>query len=205
MWWFFEKYIRPSTKNGSITVIRDFGNWYVSVQGTGQTTSYTHRMWIDAYKRLTAHIDRLQVQKVLMLGLGAGGEIKLLYKTFPNCTITVVEYDEEMVTLTHELGLYKPYDPPTIVLGDAADVVLTLTDTYDLIIVDLFNGPEPSLLSTQDSFVRALAKRVSPNGHIFFNVYKHPEYLETPKSLFAAHEEWMFLENNLGLFSKPRT
>jgi len=204
MKWFFEKYTRPSKKNGTITIVRELGKWYISVKGTGQTTSYTHRMWIGAYKRLLQKIDPDQVQKVLMLGLGAGGEIKLLNTTFPNCTITVIEYDEEMVKLTHELGFYKPFSPPNILFGDAAEVVPTLTDTYDLIIVDLFNGPEPSPLSTHENFVRALAKRLAPNGHLFFNVYQRPEYLDTPKELFDEHDEWIFEENHLGLFSKPK-
>lgn len=184
--------------------MREFGTWYISVNGTGQTTSYTHRMWIKAYKRLLQKLDPTHVRNVLMLGLGAGGEIKLLYQTFPNCQITVVEYDEEMVKLTHEFGFYKPFNPPNILLGDAAEVVPTLTDTYDLIIVDLFNGPEPSPLSTREDFVGALGKRLAPGGHLFFNVYQRPEYLETPKRLFDEHDEWAFEENRLGLFSKPK-
>jgi spermidine synthase len=201
MKWLFERYVRPSAKNGDITITRDFGRWQVSAKDCGQTTAYTHAMWIHAYKRLKKKFNLDHIQKILMLGLGAGGEIKLLYKTFPGCDLTVVEYDPAMIELTHELQLYKPYSAPHILVGDAAQVVPHLVESFDLIIVDLFNGPEPSPLSTDEAFVRSLAKRLHKNGIMLCNVYKRIEYLETPRKFFDYAEQWRFRLNHLGAFS----
>ena len=203
MKWLLEKSVRLSDKNGFIRVVRPFGRWHISVKDCGQTSPYTHAMWIDAYRRLTRR-HTSPITKILMLGLGAGGELKLLYKTFPQSSLTVVEYDPEMIRLTLELCLFKPYPAPRIIEGDAASVVPSLQDTFDLIIVDLFNGPEPSPLSADSSFVRALCAHINPQGVALFNVYKRSDYLDSLKRFFTHSDCWVFKFNHLGAFTAPK-
>lgn len=199
---FFRKhYRRASEKNGAIEVYKDiFGPWEISVDDCGQTTSYTHAMWVSAFKRLRAQLKKTDVKKVLMLGLGAGGQIGTIHKTFPHCALTVVEYDREMVQLAQETGLYKPFPFPTVLLGDAKDVVPTIEDSFDLIILDLFAGPEPSPLGNDAHFIEQLRQRLTPQGLLLINIYKRAEYLETALRLFAHSAVWKFRLNNLGAF-----
>ena len=198
----FRKYFtRTSEKNGAIQVYKDmFGPWEVSVDDCGQTTSYTYAMWVNAFKRLRTQLPKNNVKKVLMLGLGAGGQIGTINKTFPHCTLTAVEYDKEMVQLAHETQLYKPFPFPNVLLGDAKDVVPTIQDSFDLIILDLFAGPEPSPLGHDEQFIGQLRERLTPKGLLLINVYQRAEYLETAKRLFTNSSLWQFRLNNLGAF-----
>ncbi len=157
-------------------------------------------MWVDAFKRLRAQLPRKEIKNVLMLGLGAGGQIGTIHKTFPYCTLTVVEYDKEMVQLAHETQLYKPFPFPNVLLGDAKDVVPTIQDSFDLIILDLFAGPEPSSLGHDEQFIQQLRERLTPKGLLLINVYQRAEYLETAKQIFAHSDIWKFQLNNMGAF-----
>jgi spermidine synthase len=192
---------RTSDKNGEIIVWKEFLlPWQVSVGDTGQTTVYTHEMWVDAFKRFRKQHIATDAKKILMLGLGAGGEIATIHKYFPDCTLTVVEYDEAMVSLAKELQFYKPHPFPTVLVGDAKDVVHTINDTFDLIILDLFLGEEPSPLGNDPVFIQQLKTLLSPTGVLLINVYKRGEYLEVAKKIFSSSLLWMFRLNHLGAF-----
>lgn len=199
---FFSKHFtRQSNKNGAISVYKTlFSPWQISVDDTGQTTEYTYAMWVHLFKRLRKLFTTRPVQKILMLGLGAGGQIATLHTQFPASSLVVVEYDEEMLALTKELKLYEPHPFPEVLIGDAKDVVPTIQETFDLIIVDLFAGEEPSPLGNDKQFLESLRARLTQDGVLLMNVYKRKEYLETARPLFAHNDTWMFRLNHLGAF-----
>lgn len=202
---FSKRFTRSSKKNGNIFVYKDlFGPWQVSVDNTGQTTQYTYAMWVDLFKRLQPLFKTRQTKRILMLGLGAGGQIATLHDQFPDSSLTVVEYDEEMAALTQELGLYKPHPFPTLLLGDAKDVVPSISEQFDLIIIDLFAGEEPSPLGADEKFLEAIRARLTSRGVLLMNVYKRKEYLETAAKFFENNQIWMFRLNNLGAFWQDR-
>lgn len=198
MKWLLESFTRPSAKNESIRVQRIFGRWYVGVRGTGQASTYLNAMWHNAFKRVyKAHPTTVNV---LMLGLGAGGGVGILYRYFPRCTITAVEYDPEMIRLAKELRLYEPYPLPCIIEGDAAQVVPSLAARYDLIVVDLFFGAEPSPLVAQTAFQQSLKDRLAKDGLLLANVYKRADYIAALSETFVPVETWTYKWNALGLF-----
>lgn len=195
--WFYSKKRIVSQKNKEILVRRTWGVWEVTVDGCGETTEYTRAMWKEAFGKVNSPA---QVRSILMLGLAAGGQIKTLHKRFPRCEITAVEFDEEMLQLARELALHKPYSFPHVVFGDARDVVLTLQETFDLIIVDLFVGEEPPFFVTEPAYIATLRSKLSEGGRILVNVYLHPDYLAPWKEAFSGHIQWKFRLNHLGLF-----
>jgi spermidine synthase len=201
MKWFFEIRTRKSGKNGLITAKRFFGTWTVYVNGCEQTGPYAHAMWANAFKKLRNESHK-KIKKILVLGLGASGEIKILHKHFPNCKVTAIEYDPEMVFLTKELKLYAPFPIPDIKLGDAAEIVPQLKDQFDLVIVDLFHEFDPSPLVTDNSFLTSLERIVATDGIILVNVFRKKEYLNTVENFFDCMQSWQFGSNNLALFCR---
>ncbi len=196
--WFAQNETRPSDANGSILLMRFLGRWKVAVHDCGQTTPYTNKVWKGALSRVA---DTGQsVKKVLMLGLGAGGSVPIIYKKFPGAEITAVEYDPVMVSIAREIGYQGTGNFPEVVLGDAAKVIPELEETFDLIIMDLFNGPEPSVLSLDREFIGLLKCHLSPGGFFLSNVHRRVEYLAPAKTLFKNVQTWKFKQNNLGLF-----
>ncbi len=197
MKWFKESYIQTSEKNGRILVRRDFGAWSVYVNDYAQTN---HAMWRDAMKRIRAIKKMRRAPEILMLGLGAGGEIKTLHTFFPECAITAVDYDPQMIELAKKLQLHMPFPFPAVLLGDASQVVPTIKKSFDLIIFDLFLGPEPSPLVKDEQFITALKERLGEGGVLLINVYKRPEYFAVAESVFSQKEIWKYGVNNLGAF-----
>ncbi|MBV9349489.1 MAG: class I SAM-dependent methyltransferase [Patescibacteria group bacterium] len=202
MSWLLEVKKRQSEKNGSITALRRFGKWTVYVNGCQQTGSEVHAMWKDAFKRVRRRSESGLIQKILMLGLGGGGEVKTLHEFFPDASLTVVEYDPEMITLAKELRLYRPFPFPQVICEDAKTALAKLYEQYDLIILDLFFGPEPSSLATDRSFLATVAGVLAPRGILVANVFRKTEYLSALAKSFDGYDTWRFKWNYLGLYRK---
>ena len=199
--WFFERRLVRSRLNGLIDARRVFGQWQVWVNGCQQTGGYVHAMWKDALSRINMPSSANKPLTILMLGLGGGGEIQQLYRRFPGCRITAVEHDGEMISLAEELALWRPFPPPRIIAADAGKALASLTEHFDLIIVDLFHGPEPSPLIQDESFLNALRAHLGDGGIVLANVYGKDEYLDVLKKFFGNGTVWTFRLNRLGLFS----
>jgi spermidine synthase len=203
MKWFFEKYIQPSEKNGPITVRRWFGKWSIYVDGYDNTSPYLQKIWQTLFEKFTISTERTTVKNILMLGLGAGGEIKTLYKLFPRCKITVVEYDQTMIALAKKMALYKPFPAPHIIYADAAEAVLQLSGHYNIIIIDIFKGIEPSPLSCNKDFLKKLHSLLSDNGFLFVNIFKkRVDYLEPAQKVFRSVRSWTYEYNTFGILQK---
>jgi spermidine synthase len=187
-----------------ITATRFLGTWSVFVNGCEQTGPDVHRMWIRAFKRLKKQFPDRPIRRIVSLGLGGGGEISTVMRAFTGVELTVLEYDPAMIALTKELGLYKPYPLPHIVEGDARQTLPSLSPGFDLAVVDIFHGEDPSPLITNAGFLDSLHKVLAPGGLLLVNVFKRKEYLEAPASLFDPIETWQYRWNNLGLFQKRK-
>src|SRR5690349_14818966 len=97
--------LRHSARNGEIRIIPKFwGKATVVVDGCEQTGKWTHRMWINAFKRVR-NFEKGRISRVLMIGLGGGGEIAKIHRRFPGAHLTVIEHDPEMVALAKDLKL----------------------------------------------------------------------------------------------------
>lgn len=203
MSFFWESKTFQSEKNGTIHCRRFFGRWSLYVDGYENTSPYLKKMWRTLFKKFINTTDRSAIKNVLMFGLGAGGEIKTLHRLFPCCNITVVEYDQTMITLTKKLALYKPFPPPLIIYADAAQAVSQLSGYYDIIIIDIFNSFEPSPLSRNRDFLQKIRSLLSDNGFLFINIFKkHADYLEPAKTLFRSIRFWIYKYNTLGILQK---
>lgn len=200
MKWFSERYTYKSDKNGDILVRRILGVWRVSVDNCGQTTGYTRAMCVDAMKRVSRMRPDLAVSSVLMLGLGAAGDIRTLHKQFPNCIITAIEYDPEMVMLAKKLKLYKPFPFPEILLGDASEAVPRIKETFDLIMFDLYHGAEPSPLMQDPQFITKLKELLGAEGVLLINAFRHLEHLSVAEKIFSKTKTWKYRFNNFGAF-----
>lgn len=201
MIWFLPKIV-PSIKNGQVRLYRRGGTTEVYVNDCGQTTPYTNEMWSQAFNRLTLRPVR---PSILLLGLGGGGSVPLLHKYFPDCKITAVEYDPVMVTIARDVLKRASVPLPEIHEMDAADYFKTAREPFDIIIVDLFSGPEPSPLCTDAVFLQKIDESLTQAGILFINVYKRKEYLGAAKKIFPYSEEWAYRENHLAAFRKSVT
>lgn len=128
---------------------------------------------------------------VLLVGMGASLIDLLARGKHPPRSITVIEIDPEMVRLQERLfTLPTPYQ---LLLGDAAEVLPTLSDSYDGIFIDAFVEDEVPTALISDNLVDTLRRRLSPQGLLIWNVLR-PAQAKTVGALlnkaFPAIRRW---------------
>jgi spermidine synthase len=196
MSWLYERHILHSEKNGEITCIRSFGRWSVLVRGYTESAPYMVRLWNHFLKKIPG-----TVQSVLILGFGAGGNVKQLHKCFPRAAITAIEWDPVMVEIAERVHVYPSKWRPQILIGDASRILPTMTETFDLILFDLYIGNE--IMGIRDpQFSRELARLLSPNGWLLVNASTAPEVFKIVQTEFALQESWIYRYNHLAIFRR---
>ena len=123
--------------------------------------------WEEAF--LSYGLTGRRWERVLLIGMGASlMQILARSGTPPPYSTTILEKDPEMVRLQEaHFDLPLPY---RVFIGDAANTVHKLTETFDGIFVDAFVEREvPENLLNKD-FLRALYQRLDKHGLLLWNV-----------------------------------
>ena len=202
MSWFYERFTRQSEKNGLIDCRRVFGTWTVWVDGYSQTGDFNTRMFVDALKRLPANSS---VKRALVLGLGGGCAIELLHDRFPGVDVTAIEWDPMMVEIAERIHLFSPSHAPHILVGDALEVLPTLTQPFDLIVFDLYTGQDISPLVFLAPFLFALKHVSHSKTLLLMNAFRSKELFPLLDDKFERLEQWRFEYNLLGLYRSSKS
>jgi spermidine synthase len=131
-------------------------------------------------------------ESVLVLGVAGGSVIKTLVEEIKfNGKITGVEIDDKVVHLANQyFGLDKIRNLDLIV-DDAFNFVLKSQETYDLIIIDIFQDTNMPSFLFQDYFINRLHDILNINGFILFNTMviskKDAERNQQYKSKFGGN------------------
>jgi spermidine synthase len=188
-----------SQQNGEITVYEGLGGAQVIVGGYSQTSEGLNAIWRDAFNRAQSFVT--DKPKVLVLGLGGGGILREIYDMWPSASITVIEYDSEMIKIAHELKFYGEFPVPEIICADAGEAVPGLKTKFDVIAVDIFKGGKPSPLLLEEEFLTVLKKTLSKKGALLVNVADSREYLDPVAKHFAHADMWLSAFNFVGMFA----
>lgn len=197
MSWLNETRTVTSEKNGTIRIRRTFGQTEIMVGGAEESSPYITRMWKNALTRIPCDA---RARKILVLGVCAGGCIAPLLRRFPNSHITGIEWDPVMMQILKESHLVPSMERFEVMVGDVRDILPKLSDTFDLILFDLFTGPKIHEDMMSDAFIGQLERLLDRKGHIIVNAYKQPATLDSFKKRFASSSTWKFQFNRLGLF-----
>jgi spermidine synthase len=115
-----------------------------------------------------------KTQSVLVLGLGAGSIAETIRTSFQSkAPLTLVDIDPAIIQLAKGEFNIHAFDPVRLVLADAFDYVKTCSQTYDLVIVDIFIIDTIPEKFTQDEFLSELARIISPNGKLLYNTMRN--------------------------------
>ena len=131
--------------------------------------------WDDLYRNFDLAFQALDLkqhhyQDVLLLGLGLGSIPLLLEKKYRlDYCYTAVEWDETVAELAERYTLSRLKSPIETVIADAEVFVDVCEDTYDLLIVDIFEDDlTPPPFETKE-FLRACDRLLRPGGILLFN------------------------------------
>jgi spermidine synthase len=130
-----------------------------------------------------AGITHPKPEKALIIGGGDGGSAKELLKYSTIKSVTLVEIDLAVIDIARKyfgdvhrgsLGDSRL----TLKVEDGMGYVLSSTETFDLIVLDLTDAGGPSQALYTSDFYRACAARLNPIGALTLHVaspFAHPE------------------------------
>lgn len=131
--------------------------------------------WDDLYRNFDLAFQALDLkqypyQDVLLLGLGLGSVPFLLEKKHKlEYCYTAVEWDETVAELAEKYTLSRLKSPIETVIADAEVFVEICEDTYDVLIVDIFEDDlTPPQFETKE-FLLACDQLLKPGGILLFN------------------------------------
>jgi predicted membrane-bound spermidine synthase len=131
--------------------------------------SYSYGNLLFAFQNAFQEVplDWSQIKSVLFLGFGAGSVSKHILNTYADTVkITGVDQDSQL------LDWYERYffdERIRTVHADARAFVDESNDTYDLLIVDLFDELDVPAVFCEADFLRKLRDLLHPKGVLVFN------------------------------------
>jgi spermidine synthase len=162
-----------SRYNKSIRVIERFGKKELYVSDIQQSGFYTARLWMEGLKEVFYHSPK-NTKTILVLGIGGGTLFPMLHTLFPDCRITAVDIDGEIIRLYEKYFRNKNEKPVRVCLADARKFVtdeINKKHLYDLVIIDIYEANDVPAFVTQKSFFSSIRKILSPQGLVVFNYF----------------------------------
>lgn len=186
--------------NGKISVVKSFGQYKVLVGTYEQSGPWVHRVWQKALKTIPAP------STVLILGLGTG----VVARFFPHSQITGVEIDPVMLQIGGKYFHLSELTNLKVITGDAVLWLKATTQTFDLILVDVYLGKSfPASLNSPE-FLRKLSHSLSQDGRVVFNRltikngdFVREEFIDKLQKFFKIDTE-LKIEFNTFLFCSKR-
>jgi spermidine synthase len=140
------------------------------IQSVGVNDTYQADIW-------DAMLPRRQPASALILGLGGGTIATLLTQRYGPMPIIGVERDPAVVWLArHDFGM-GALEHLRIVTDDAFDYAWRCRETFDAICVDLYTAGKMAHGVLGGSFLRDVARLLTPEGEATVNLWRSP-YLE---------------------------
>jgi spermidine synthase len=162
-------YETPSKTSTNLEVT--WNNGYLVLDS--KNTNYSFGSLQRALKKGLKYIGYERIksfESILVLGVAGGSVIETLKKEVKfGGKITGVEIDATVVNIANKYFDLNKYDNLEIVIDDAFEFVLKTKDTYDLIIIDIFQDTTMPNFLFEDFFINRINFLLNVNGFILFN------------------------------------
>lgn len=166
-----------SSYNSDIRIVETFGRLKLLVAGSPQSGPYIASMWRKVFRLI--HLAQDHKLTVLVLGVGGGTVIHLVRRLYPNSYITAVDIDRTMIEIGIKYFSLDSIPLLSFVIEDAKKYVKKawrLRQKFDLVIVDIFNGPEIPQFVAESRFLREVKALTSPSGFVAINYLREKGY-----------------------------
>ena len=196
--------------NRSIRINEENGKYKLLANGARESGAYIEGLWQFAFERLQFPGNR-KMRRILVLGTAGGTVIHMLHALFPQARITGVDIDEVMISVGKKYFALDKVPGLRLVCEDAVKFVKQYTGSrFDLIITDIFVGPDVPDFVTSPDYQRRVKKLLSGNGLTMINYLRQPGYEKRALALYDVlnsiysyvvfadtHNNRFFLANSL--------
>ena len=107
---------------------------------------------------------------VLIVGLGAASQLRFLWRHRLAARFTVVEIDEQVVSVARQSFKLPDDERIRLVVGDAVDEVPSLAGSFDLVLIDGFDARGSAGRLDSVPFYAACRERLAPGGFLSVNL-----------------------------------
>lgn len=153
--------------HGLLDLVWENGRLVVNSANANQSWGSLRTVWERTFA--AEEVAGRRIGNALVLGLGAGGVVKLLRSLHPECSITAVDDDPVMIRIAREHFGVKEDERLVILEQDAFRPLGGGTRRFDLVVVDLFEDDRPSAALFTPEIVRYLRAFVAPGGLLMVN------------------------------------
>lgn len=154
-----------------------------------------HRVFQKVFK--LTNLSQFEIKNALLLGLGAGSIVKIINDELNiHVPIEAVEIDPVLIQISKEEFFTDKFAHLTIIQEDAFDFLMHNTNTYSLVIIDLFIDAQVPEKFTSESFINVAKRSVEPGGRLYFNFIVNGD--EDQKRIDNIHK---FLGSNCVIMS----
>lgn len=163
--------IKTEKSHWSITLEVTWTNGQLVLDSAHTNYSYGSLQRILRIGLLQIGFDRIvKMNHILILGVAGGSVIKTLNKEvgYKN-KITGVEIDSSVIEIAKTYFELDKVPNLKLILDDAFEFVLKTKDTYDLIIIDVFQDTKMPNFLFEDFFVSRIVDLLKLNGLFLFN------------------------------------
>lgn len=167
-------YKTTSKISGEIEVKEQLGKYTLHVQGLIQSGGLVKNIWIKPLKKILN--SKFLIRNSLILGLGGGTVVQLIKKHFPEAKIVAIEIDPEVIKIGREyFGLGKTENLKIINtnaftwLHPQYNNGVYYTESFDLIIIDLYLGNKFPRKAENGEFLKGVKKLLAKNGMVIIN------------------------------------
>ena len=110
------------------------------------------------------------MHNLLLLGVAGGSVIRTLVDEIKyQGKITGVEMDPEVIQIANDYFQLNQIPNLNIVIEDAFEFVLKTKETYDLIIIDVFQDTNMPNFLFEKFFIQRLSALLNTHGYVLFN------------------------------------
>ncbi|PHS05536.1 MAG: spermidine synthase [Kordia sp.] len=185
-----------SKRSGSLEVTLVNGKLVID----SENANYSYGSLQQVLKIGLTHIGLDNLQKsenILVLGVAGGSVIKTLRNDFNiEAKITGVEIDPDVIELANTYFKLNSISNLELVIEDAFQFIKTTQETYDLIIIDIFNDSNMPNELFEDGFWTTIRQLLNNKGFCLFNS------ICTSKKDMNRNQQLNTLLENLFKFSK---
>ena len=141
------------------------------------------------------------LNRFLVLGLGAGTIPSYLFNRFPNTLIDVVELLPELKDVASDYFSMPRDDRLKVIIEDGYDYIMNTEHVYDVIFMDIFNKNGTPKKFATDEFYAGLSRKICYNGYVVFNTWispsTYPRYMNQLKEVFGRVIEQRESKNHI--------
>lgn len=142
--------------------------------------------YFDVIRALT---ENLSLNRILILGGGGCSMAKHFRNDKQNISIDAIEYNTTMINWAKKYFLNDD-DKVNLIFGNGLKFTNYVANSYDLIIVDMFNDSQLNRGIIRESFIKNIKKNLTKNGKFIVNlgfVLQFEEVLKSWQKFFPIY------------------